>query len=126
MPHGKKCLLKNVPFFQLVKMLYFKYIQSKLQYTTSQSITTLQVHIPTSEAFSFFFSLESYSGQWLSKIYSLLSILPSCAKVLKFLLQGFAASSHSFGWLLTPGFHHCNCLVSLVITSIFLQILSGL
>ena len=51
MPPEKKKLL-------LVKILYFKNIQSKLQYTTSQSITTLQVHKTTSEAFSFFnFSL---------------------------------------------------------------------
>ena len=31
---------------------------------------------------------------------------PSCEKVRKFLLQGFAGSSHSFGWLLTLGFQH--------------------
>ena len=48
MPPRKKILLL------LVKMLYFKYLQSKLQCTTPQSITTLQVHITTSEAFSFF------------------------------------------------------------------------
>ena len=51
-------------FFLLAKMLYFKYIQSKLQYTTSQS---------------------------------LLAILPTCEKVLKYFLQGFAGTSHSFG-----------------------------
>ena len=62
-----------------------------------------------------------YSGQCLSKIHSLLPILPSCTKVLQFLLQGFTGSSHSFGWLLTHGFHHYSCLVSLVI--VFLPLL---
>ena len=48
----KKCLRKKL--FQLINMLYFKCIQSKLQHTTSQSITRLQAHITTSEAFLFY------------------------------------------------------------------------
>ena len=41
---------------------------------------------------------------------SLLSILSSCADILELLLQGFAGPSDSFGWLLSPGFHHDSCL----------------
>ena len=85
MPPEKKKL------FPLVKMLFFKYIQSKLQYTTSQSLTTLQVHITTSEAFLFFHSSLIVTNA--CQKFSLLHILPSCAKVLKFLLQGFAGSN---------------------------------
>ena len=90
-------------------MLYFKYIQSKLQYTTSQSITTLQVHITTSEAFSFFHSSLIVANA--CQKFSLLAILPSCEKVLKFLLQGFLTF-----WLAAhPWLPLLCCLVSLLL-----------
>ena len=108
----KKCLLRKKKLFQLVKMLFLKYTQSKLQYTTSQSITTLQVHITTSEAFLFFH---------LSLIVTNALFCTFCLAVQRFLLQGFAGSPHSFGWLLIPRFHRYSCLVSFVI--IFLPFL---
>ena len=83
--------------------------------TTSQSITTLQVDITLSQAFSFF-HLSLISDQCLSKIHKQSFAHVTCVQVLKFLLQGFAGSSHSFGWLLTPGFQCYSCLASFAIT----------
>ena len=48
----------------------------------------------------------------MTKIDSLLAILPSCEKILKFLLQSFAGSSHFLGG--------CSSLASIIIVILFL------
>ena len=68
----KKCLLR-IKLFQLLKMLYFKYIQSKLQHTISKSIITLQVHITVANAcqkFTVFFliCLALQLGKWAKRL----------------------------------------------------------